>query len=71
MYRHKLSMNVLNKTESRVYSLDGNGRQYADDAQYIKPIAYNRNTTKRMRLKINYPVIAPPTLKCSTAWIVT
>ena len=41
----------------------GNGRQHTE---YITPIAYDRNTSTMMRLEVNYLVIAPPTLKCST-----
>ena len=47
----------------------GNGKQNTDDAQYITPIVYDRNTSITMRLEVNYLVIAPPKLKYSTAWI--
>ncbi len=44
----------------------GNGKQHSDDAKYISPIGYYRNTSIMMRLEVNYLIIAPPTLKCST-----
>ena len=48
----------------------GNGKQETHEAYYIKPIVYDRNTSITMRLEVNYLVIAPQKLKCSTAWIV-
>ena len=65
-------MNVLDKTRRRVCSLAknalviGNGRQHTEDAYYLTHIAYDRNTSILMRLEVNYLIIAPPKLKCST-----
>ncbi len=62
----------------------GNGRHHTDDALYITPTAYDRNTSIMMRLEVkylnivppkmiclilNYLFIAPPTRKCSTSTI--
>ena len=62
-----LNARVLIYQNARV---GGNGRHNTDDDYYITPIAYDRNTSILMRLEVNYLVIAPPTFKCSTAWIV-
>ncbi len=40
-----------------------------EDITPMTPIAYDRNTSITMRLQVNYLVIAPPTLRCSTAGI--
>ena len=41
-----------------------------EDITPMTPIAYDRNTSITMRLEVNYLVMAPPPLKCSTAGIV-